>query len=492
MFPLIDIVLGLFVVALFGLTYYSITMRLQMRALQKELSRKEEQLQLESLEIAYLKEEMSDQSLVDSLTGLPNRQVFEDRLTITLIQSARYQQIFSVMSLDIDHFKIINDALSLEAGDYLLSEIAKRLTESIRKIDTVSRFNGNEFLFIFPQIMKPETAGYIARRILNDLSRPFDLEGQEIYLTASIGITVFPADGSDVSALIRNANSALRQAKIQGRNNYQFYRPETQALSKRDLILDSALRQESVCQEFVIYYQPEVHADTHRVVCMSASPSWQHPEFGLLPFSDFASLLEASGRINAVGEWLIRMVCQQFIVWREQKFFPGAMSVPFSLKQLENPHFVPNLGTLLQEYHIDPESLIFVITDTTFVTKIDRVEKMLRMLKHLGIRKAINSFGANSLSLQYLRRLSVDIFQIDSALVKELTVHPESESIVQMVIALAESLNATVVAEGVETIEQKNRLLELNCHVMQGPLFGMPMTAKDITLEKMESMAEKV
>ncbi|MDX1900581.1 MAG: EAL domain-containing protein [Gammaproteobacteria bacterium] len=465
--------------------------RQQQQQLQRQLQSQAEAYSSQEVEIMRLKQEIVEKSLIDPLTELPDRQVFEDRLALTLLQSERYQQIFCIMSMDIDHFHIINEALSLEAGDQILRAVAKRLQESIRQIDTVSRIGGNEFLFLFPQIMKPETAGYIARRVLDDFARPFYIDEQEIYLTASLGIAVFPLDGKDVTTLIRNANSALRQAKTQGRNNYQFYRPEIQALSKRDLILDASLRQESVCQEFILYYQPEVHADTHRITCMVTLPYWQHPEFGLLPFNDFSQLAEFSGRINAIGEWLIRMACQQLVIWREHKFFPSAISVPLSLKQLENPHFVHTVAAMLQEYRLDPESLIFAITNTIFNTKIERIEKMLSMLKHLGTRLSINSFGTGSLSLHYLRRLSVDIFRIDPSLVKEMLKSHESESIVRMVVALANSLNATAVAEGVENLDQRNLLLSMNCKMMQGPLFGKPMTAQEVTTKTMQEIAEK-
>jgi len=479
-------------VALLGVLLQIARFRKKIALLFSQLADNQEINLAQSNEISNLKKELAEKNLADPLTGLPTRQVFEDRLAVTLLQSARYHQICSVMMLDLDHFKMINEALSLEAGDFLLRAVSERLLESIRQIDTLSRFGGNQFLFIFPQIMKPETSGYIARRLLDDLSRPFTVDGQEIYLTASIGISVFPADGSDVSSLMKNANTALRYAKEQGRNIYQFYRAETQALSKRDLILDACLRQESVCREFVIYYQPEVHADTRRIISMTAFPYWDHPEFGLLPFEVFAGLAEASGRIHNIGEWLIRMVCQQLLIWRERDFFPSAVAVPLSLKQLENQHFVHNLGATLQEYRLTPESLSFIITDTTFAVKIDRVEKMLRILEHLGIRKAVYSFGIGDLSLQYLRRLSVDIFRIDSSLVKDLGVHRESDSIVKIIIALAASLNATVVAEGVETVEQKDLLMQMNCYVMQGPLFGLPQLAESITASSLEKIGDKV
>lgn len=449
-------------------------------ALVNQLTETETIHQTQQEEISQLKQQLVGTSLVDSLTGLPNRQVFEDRLAVTLLQSTRYHQTCCVMFLDLDHFKIINEALSLEAGDFLLRAVAVRLSNSIRQIDTLSRFSNNEFLFIFPQILKPETAGYIARRLLDDISKPFEIDGQEIYITASIGISVFPADGSDVNTLIKNANVALQQARVQGRNNYQFYRPETQALSRRDLILDMGLRQDNVCQEFVVYYQPEVYTDTQRVISLTAFPYWQHPEFGLLPFEAFSELAEASGRIQNVGDWLIRMVCEQLLIWREQKFFPHTVTIPLSLKQLENQHFVHHLGTMLQEYNLSPEGLAFLITDTTFVIKLDRIEKMLRMIEHLGIRKSIYGFGAGDLSLQYLCRLSINIFRIDASLVHDLMLHRESELIVQAIINLALSFNATVVAEGVETKEQQQMLASMNCRIMQGPLFGFPQPASDI------------
>ncbi len=464
----------------------------QLRMLRKKLRDEKETREKAENALIVLKKQVTEVTLQDSLTGLPGRQVFEDRLAVTVTQSTRYQLISSVMFLNLDRFKIINGALGLDFGDNLLKEVAKRLLDCIRQVDTVSRFAGDEFVFIFPQLTKAETAAYVAKRLLDTISRPFQLQDQTVYLTASIGIAIFPMDGSDVRTLLKNADSALHQAKAQGRNTFQFYREEMHALSKRELMLESSLRAEAVYQDFTIYYRPEIHLETRKIICMEALLRWQHPDFGLISLEEFVRLAENTGKMAEVSEWMIRTVCQHLLIWREQGLFFGPVSMPLALSRLENTNFVHHISSILQECHLDPESLVFEMTDTTLHTRIVGIEKMLRMLKHLGVRIAINSFGTGSLPLYYLRRLPIDIFRIDSLLIKDILVNRESEAIVSMIIALAKSFGANVVAEGVTSMSQKKKLVEMGCLMMQGDLFGQPLLAHELTAGMAQEIVESV
>ena len=348
-------------------------------------------------------------------------------------------------------------------------------------MDTVSRFTGDEFAFIFSQIAKAETAAYIAQRLLDTISQPFIVQGRDIYVTATIGIAVFPIDGRDVKTLMKNADLALNQAKLRGKNCYQFYQAEMHELSRRELLLTSNLHSEAIFQNFKVYYQPRIDLGTKKIACMEAALQWQHPDFGLISFEEIARFAEKNNNIVAISEWLLKRACYDLLTWRDNGIHPQTISVPVSLKQLENPHFIQKVSIIFHETKLDPSDVIFEITESSLRTKMDIVEKMLHMLKHLGVQIAINHFGANHLQLLHLRRLPIDIFKIDRSLVFDLPANKESEAIVKMIMVLAENLQSRVIAEGVENIAQKNALIELGCTVMQGPLFSHPALANEFS-----------
>jgi len=441
-------------------------------------------------EVKNLQEQFASNVLIDPLTGLPGRKIFEDHLALAINQSLRYQLTFSVMFLDLHGFKIINDAMGYDVGDAILKVVSQRLQACVRQVDTVSRFAGDEFVFIFSQIAKAETAAYIAKRLLDAMAQPFTVLDQDFYLAASIGIAVFPMDGRDGKTLLKNADLALSQAKLTGRNTYQFYQQEMHALSRRELILGSSLHNETSYQQFNIYYLPCVNLDTRKIVCMEAILEWHHPDFGLITFEEFSRLAEKNNNIIAIYEWLLRKACHDLIKWREHGFDAQALSVQVSLKQLENTHFIQKVSSILRETKLDSSSLIFEMTESFLLTKIDLVEKMLHMLKRMGVQIAINNFGASHLQLQHLRRLPIDIFKIDRSLVCDMDVNPESEAIVKMIIALAQGLQAQVIAEGVENSPQKNLLLSLGCSTMQGQFFSGPVLANEFNEKLLQTIHE--
>jgi len=450
------------------------------KAIETQLQKEMENQQLLKKELMALQQKISYDLLTDPLTGLSSRKIFEDHLTLTINQSIRHQLTFSVMSLDLDGFKIINDALGYDRGDFLLKEIAQRLLTCVRQVDTVSRFSGDEFVFIFTQIAKAETAAYIAQRLLDAVSRPIVVQGQELYITASVGIAIFPSDGNEGKTLLKNADIALHQAKFAGNNTYQFFREEMQILSKRELILSSCLCNESTFQDFTIYYQPRIDLETKEVMCIEALLQWQHPEFGQVTLEEIYRLAEKNNSFFAINEWLLRSACRDLLQWRKHGFNPQSVAMPISLKQFENSHFIQKVSSILQETQLDARSLVFEITESSLQTKIELVEKMLHMMKRLGVQIAINNFGASRLQLQHLRRLPIDIFKIDRTLIYDVTTNQESEAIVKTIIALAKSLQSSVVAEGVEDVQQKNKLLSLGCAIMQGSLLGYPVLASEI------------
>lgn len=452
-----------------------------------QLYKEVEHQQVLSKELAELKAKFAHDILYDSLTGLPGRQVFEDRLIQTVNQSKRYQLTFGVLFLDLDGFKIINDALGHDVGDELLKEVAARLQSSIRKVDTISRFGGDEFIFILSQLSKPEAAVYVAQRLLNEISQPFKVRDHDLFITASIGIATYPADGDDSKTLLKNSDNALHQAKARGRNNYQFYREEMHTLSQRELMLHSCLQNTAIYREFLIFYQPQINVVTKKVICLQTSLIWQHPDYGLIPLQEFSRLAENTGKINELGEWMLRNVIQQFTKWRAQNFQMNRVAIGVSLKQLENPNFAYKVSQILQETNAESDSLVLEISEAMLPQKLDVIEKAFHMLKHLGVQISIKDFGAGFLSLQHLKRFPIDYLKIANSLIQDVTVNKDSEAIIKMIIALAQTMQITVVADGVESDKQKQLLKSLGCQIMEGNFFSAPLQASELTQDKMNS-----
>jgi diguanylate cyclase (GGDEF)-like protein len=442
-----------------------------------------------SSEIHRIKAELDHSILYDSLTGLPSRQLLEDRLLQTVNQSQRYKLIFGVLFLDISRFKVVNSALGYDAGDELLKQIAVRLQSSLRQVDTVCRFAADEFVMILPQVGKAETCAYIAQRLLDAASQPFTVLEQELFVTACIGIAVYPSDGEDGKTLLKNADAALHRAKSRGNSAYQFFQKEMQTLSQRELALNVSLRHTTIYNEFSIFYQPQVDIKTKKIICMEALLRWQHPEFGLVAPREFLQLAENSGKIIEIGEHVLRTVCQQFKKWRTMNLNLTKVSVNISLRQLENPHFIYKLSQILNETNMAASSLVLEISEGVF-HRLDLFEKTMNMLKHLGVQIAIDDFGTGHLSMQQIKSFSIDYLKIDGSLVQDITINQESEALTKMIISFAQTLRYTVIAEGVETKDQKESLERLGCVVMQGHLFSLPRKPEEFTLSLEKAICE--
>lgn len=481
----ISIIVAIFVFSLVFFLRKLSRLKKQVASLTSQLDKEIANEKTVLLELSELKKQYDQNISYDILTGLPNRQVFEDRLLQVVNQSKRYQLSFGVLFLDIDGFNVINNALGHEVGDELLKLISVRLLSALRQVDTVCRFSGDEFVLLVPQISKSEVCAYIAQRLLDSLSQSFQVRSHNLFITASIGIAVYPIDGEEGQLLLANADTALCQAKSLGSNHYQFYRQEMYSLSMRELALQSSLRDASIYKDFMIFYQPEVNTKTKEITCMEALLRWQHPDFGVVTPREFLRLAENSGKIIEIGEWVLHSVCQQFQKWKSSDFHLQKISVNISLRQLENPHFVYKLSQILHETGMEPKSLVLEIIDDVF-HRLDLLEKSLHMLKQLGVQMAIDDFGTGHLSLSQLKRFSIDYLKIDSVLIQDSMSNPEGESIIKMIVSLAESLHSVAIAKGVETHEQKKLLEKLNCHLMQGHLFSIPRKPEEFTssLEK--------
>lgn len=484
------IALSLVLIACFIRNYY------QTNILKKTLAAAEIQLKEQSEKqvtvmrsFDELKEKLHYNILYDALTGLPGRPMFDDRLEQTINQSKRYKLPFAVMCLDLDGFRLINEALGHDVGDELLQEVAKRLQNSIRKVDTISRFGGDEFVVILSQLSKAESVVYVAQRFLNAISQPFKIRDHELYITGSIGVSTFPLDGDDGNTLLKHADNALHQAKVKSRNTFQFYREEMHILSQRELVLNSTLQSQNIFKDFIIYYQPSLNVETKKIICMQALLFWQHPDLGFISQDDFIKTAENGGRTGVIFEWVLRNACYQLKKWLSIDNL-SIMSVGVTIipHQLENLNFVNKISQILQEVQLPPNHLVIEISEKFLLSKTDLVEKALNMLKHLGVQIAIKDYGVGHLSLQQLKHLPLDYVKIASELVRDISLNKDSEMIVKMIIALSKSLQVVVAAEGVSTQKQMTLLNDWGCSIMQGELFSLPMKAIEFTPEKLRSL----
>ncbi len=413
----------------------------------------------------------------DTLTRLPNRALFQDRLNHAITHCRREQTRVALLFLDLDHFKNINDSLGHSIGDKLLVEVATRLTASVREQDTVARLGGDEFTVIlegFSQIDDPAT---VAEKIINSLSRPYILEGHDINISPSIGISLFPEDADDPEILLRNADTAMYHAKDSGRNNYQFYSTELNQAATDRLVLETSLRAALYNEEFVLHYQPQIDVRTERIVAVEALLRWQHPEKGLIPPDRFIPLLEETGLIIPVGDWVIREACRQTRAWRDQGYPPIQMAVNLSGRQFQGKQLADTISGILADAGLQAEDLELEITETVLMQDTDTTITTLNALNELGMRLSIDDFGTGYSSLAYLKRFPVHTLKIDRSFIRDIVVSADDTAITEAVIAMSHRLNLEVVAEGVETPEQMAFLKRHHCDKLQGYLISRPLPA---------------
>jgi diguanylate cyclase (GGDEF)-like protein/PAS domain S-box-containing protein len=413
----------------------------------------------------------------DALTGLPNRRLFQDRLSVAVAQAHRSGQRLAVLYLDLDRFKPVNDSFGHSAGDRLIQDVAERLRTCLREGDTVARLGGDEFTLLLPGVSQVVDVARVAEKVLDTLRLPFQIEGREIFATASIGISLYPEDGRDVETLIKNADAAMYRAKQQGRDNYQLYAPALNATALERLALENDLRHALAKGELVIHYQPVVDLTTGRVQAMEALLRWRHPELGLLPPSEFISLAEVTGLIIPFGPWILRTACAQTHEWQEAGHAELGVAVNLSARQFQHPDLVAQVRRALEETKLEPAFLELEITESSAMHGEAAVHS-LRELKALGVRITIDDFGTGYSSLSYLRRFPIDTLKIDRSFIADITHDPDDAAIATAVIALAHTLKLRVVAEGVETDEQVAFLSARRCDHAQGFLFGAPLPAE--------------
>ena len=426
-----------------------------------------------SLKMSYLAQH-------DSLTDLPNRVLFNDRLAQAIAIAQRSSTSLGILYLDIDRFKTINDSLGHAIGDALLQSVANRLRDCVRHVDTVSRQGGDEFVILLSQLSHSQDAAITADKVLAALSVPHQIEQHTLYATVSIGVVTFPDDGLDAEVLLRNADFAMYQAKESGRNCYQFFKPEMNSKAVQRQSVENGLRIAIERQAFVLHYQPKFNLQTGAITAVEALVRWRHPMRGVLPPSEFMSIAEDSGLIVPIGRWVLYESCRQAKTWRDAGFAPIRMAVNISPVELRAKTFVQDVRLVLQDTGFDAQSLELELTETFLLQDPKATTSVLQSLWETGVRFALDDFGTGYSSLSYMRRFPIDTLKIDESFVRDVTTDEESASVVQAIIDMGRGLRMRVVAEGVETREQLHFLQERACPEAQGYFLGRPAIAKHI------------
>jgi len=411
----------------------------------------------------------------DALTTLPNRELFYDRLVQALGQAQRRNWITGVMFVDLDGFKAVNDTLGHGAGDQVLQQVSARLAQCVRADDTVSRLGGDEFAIILSELAREQDGGVVAQKVIDALAKPFMIDGHEVFITASIGITTTPPDSADPDDLVSNADAAMYNAKYLGKNNYQFYSAAMNERSMAKLLLEKDLRNALARDEFVLHLQPKANLRTGQITGVEALLRWQRSDGRLVAPLEFIPVLEESGLIVLAGEWVLRAACAQIRAWQRDGLTPVPIAINLSAKQFHQQDIVAMVMRALLEYDVDPGMLELEITESAAMHDAKATSATLHKLKALGVRIAIDDFGTGYSSLSYLKRFPIDSLKLDRSFVTELPGNQDDASIAQAVITMAHALRLKVVAEGVENEAQLEFLAAHACDEMQGYYFSRPL-----------------
>ncbi len=423
----------------------------------------------------------------DSLTGLPNRTFYKEFMVRALALADRHNRILATLFLDLDFFKRINDTLGHTAGDQLLIDVGERLKKTLRKsdsiarlsendvADTVVRLGGDEFIILLNEIIHVHDAAKIARRIVKELSQPFILSGREIVITTSIGISIYPSDGTDVDSLLKHADIAMYQAKKQGRNNYQYYEKSMNADALQKLSLEGNLRNALQKGEFLLHYQPILDAQSRNIRGVEALLRWASPEMGSVAPAEFIPLAEETGLIVPIGDWVLRTACLQTKEWKRGGFESLNISVNLSLRQFENPALLKTISAALRDAELSPENLELEITESTVMDNPEKAVAIMREIRNMGVLISVDDFGTGYSSLNYLRQLPLNALKIDRSFISNALASSSDASIISAIIILAHKLHLKVIAEGVETEDEFNFLCSEECDEVQGYLFSRPL-----------------
>ncbi|HET7362615.1 MAG TPA: EAL domain-containing protein [Burkholderiales bacterium] len=416
----------------------------------------------------------------DALTGLPNRVMFNQRLEHAIMQAKRHRRQLALLFIDLDRFKVINDTLGHEFGDTLLRDVAQRLMQSLRASDSVARLGGDEFVVLLEEISAPMYVAAVAQKLISTLAQGFALAGKEYHVSASIGVSTYPADGETAAGMLKNADIAMYRAKEQGRNTFQFYAAEQNIHTVERLTLESGLRRALERGQLVLHYQPQVETASGRITGVEALLRWQHPELGLLPPASFIAIAEETGLIVPIGQWVLHAACAMQRTWREAGLAPLRMSINLSPRQFLYDGLARDIEMIVRTSDADAAYLELEITEGMVMQDPERAVAVLRDMRNIGVRIAIDDFGTGHSSLAYLKRFPVDNLKIDRSFIADTPADRGAAAITQAIIAMAHSLELKVIAEGVETEAQYQFLLAQGCDEYQGYFFSKPLPAEQV------------
>jgi diguanylate cyclase (GGDEF)-like protein len=417
----------------------------------------------------------------DPVTGLPNRRHLVRIMNQEIGADRMHDQLHAVLLLDLDGFKLINDTLGQTAGDHLLRAVATRLKDCLRTTDLVARLGGDEFSVLLHNVRSPEITGRLAQRLLDAFARPFVLVGQEVFVTACIGIAISTQKKQDADELMRNANAALHRAKTYGTNSYAFYSPDMNAQGFERLMLETRLRKAVERNEIVVYYQAQVDLATRQIIGVEALARWQDPLEGLISPAKFIPLAEDTGLIVQIGESVLRQACQQLRAWHQAGYRSLQLSVNMSARQFKQSQLVKTVTDMIAGAGVEPRHVDLELTESCIMQDAETALRTLKQLKEMGIQISVDDFGTGYSSLMYLRRFPIDTLKIDRAFTMDMTTSPDARAITAAIIAMADALKLHVIAEGVETDEQVTLLRQQGCHSGQGFLFSRPIPAAEMT-----------
>jgi diguanylate cyclase (GGDEF)-like protein/PAS domain S-box-containing protein len=422
-----------------------------------------------------MEEEIQYQATHDALTGLSNRMMFSHLLNHAIQAARRYTRQLAVLFIDLDRFKIINDTLGHEAGDQLLQEITTRLKQTLRAADLVARLGGDEFVILIEEVSDSSQVATVAHKILTSIIKPITIMGQECRITASIGICMYPKDAEDEQSLLKNADIAMYLAKEEGKNNYQFYSEDIQAKSIERLSMETNLRFALERNELSLHYQAKVDFKTNKINGVEALLRWQNPNLGSVTPMQFITVAEESGLIIPIGRWVIRTACAQNVAWQRDGLPPICMAVNLSLRQLIHEFLVEDIQKALDDSGMAPNLLELEITESMVMHNPKRMIAVLTKIKSLGVRLAIDDFGTGYSSLGQIKHFPIDTLKVDRSFIRNIPQDAEDKAITEAIIAMGKTLSLTIVAEGVETVEQMNFLKDHSCDEMQGYYFSKPI-----------------
>lgn len=414
----------------------------------------------------------------DTLTGLPNRLLFHDRLHHAITKARRTQNTVALLFLDLDRFKNINDSLGHESGDRLLQQVAERLTDIMRESDTLARLGGDEFVIALEQNTASHEIITVAQKILETLSTAYHINKQELYITVSIGISLFPANGLTAETLMKNADVAMYRAKDKGRNTFQFFTEDMNKRAKESLFLENNLRKAIDNQELVLYYQPQVEIISGKITGMEALVRWHHPKLGIIPPSKFIPMAEETGLIIPLGKWVLNAACQQTLKWQQVGCYPGKVAVNISPRQLRQSDLAKTVAQALADSGLDAKWLELEITENVLVDDLTPTIAVMEELNAMGVSLAIDDFGTGYSSLNYLHRFPLSKLKIDQSFVQSIGEPMGKYAIVEAIIALARALDLEVIAEGIENRAHIAFLLNHGCRYGQGFYFSKPLPKK--------------